>query len=149
LPQNQWEQFAWHGIRKRSWQTEQTSSSGGTADAAAEEEELISSPPGFRSPCPRRGRNALGAARVVLCPPRQVVGRRRPATCRLGCFAQPLCEVLSVVGYEATTTPTLSNPPRACYFTTFAKKKKNQLVFTGNCRNRKKSKRGLILRQPD
>jgi hypothetical protein len=42
-PQNQWEQFAWHGIRKRSWQTEQTSSSGGTADA--DEEELISSPP--------------------------------------------------------------------------------------------------------
>ena len=31
-PQNQWEQLAWQGIRKRSWQTKQTSSSGGTGD---------------------------------------------------------------------------------------------------------------------
>lgn len=35
-PQNQWEQLAWQGIRKRSWQTEQTSSSGGTGDADEE-----------------------------------------------------------------------------------------------------------------
>ena len=74
MPQNQWEQFAWHGIRKRSWQTEQTSSSGGTADA--EEEELISSPSGFRSLCPPRGRNALGVALPALfCVPHvKVVG---------------------------------------------------------------------------
>ena len=64
MPQNQWEQFAWHGIRKRSWQTEQTSSSGGTADA--EEEELISSPSGFRYLCPPRGRNVLGVALPAL-----------------------------------------------------------------------------------
>ena len=56
LPQNQWEQFAWHGIRKRSWQTEQTSSSGGTADA--DEEELISSSPsGLRLSAPRENRS--------------------------------------------------------------------------------------------
>lgn len=35
-PQNQWEQLAWQGIRKRSWHTEQTSSSGGTGDADEE-----------------------------------------------------------------------------------------------------------------
>jgi hypothetical protein len=42
LPQNQWEQLAWQGVRKRSWQTEQTSSFGGAADA--DEEELMPSP---------------------------------------------------------------------------------------------------------
>uniref|UniRef100_A0A0E0KLB6 C2H2-type domain-containing protein n=1 Tax=Oryza punctata TaxID=4537 RepID=A0A0E0KLB6_ORYPU len=47
-PQNQWEQLAWQGIRKRSWQTEQTSSSGGTGDADEEVEELIPFP--FSSP---------------------------------------------------------------------------------------------------
>ena len=48
-PQNQWEQLAWQGIRKRSWQTEQTSSSGGTGDADEEAaaEELIPFLPSF------------------------------------------------------------------------------------------------------
>ena len=88
MPQNQWEQFAWHGIRKRSWQTEQTSSSGGTADA--EEEELISSPSGFLSLCPPRDRNALGVALPALfCVPHV----KSSATFRLGCFARPLGEV--------------------------------------------------------
>lgn len=68
-PQNQWEQLAWQGIRKRSWQTEQTSSSGGTADA---DEELIPFPPssgrGVRGffPSRRQEERNLGGQLVEL-----------------------------------------------------------------------------------
>nr|CAB3505101.1 unnamed protein product [Digitaria exilis] len=92
LPQNQWEQLAWHGIRKRSWQTEQTSSSGGTADA--DEEELISSP---SSPPLGWASHGNAPALPALFSPRQVVGNRPDWELP---FAQPLGEV-SVVRYEA------------------------------------------------
>jgi hypothetical protein len=72
----------------------------------------LSLPVSFRSLslCPPPGRNALGVALPALfCVPHV----KSSATCRLGCFARPLGEVLSVVGYDARTTPTLSNPSTA------------------------------------
>ena len=111
MPQNQWEQFAWHGIRKRSWQTEQTSSSGGTADA--DEEELISpSPfPAFASlsPTGSRAGTRLRCPRGVMSPRSEVVGDW-PWPTRLGALPGHSVGYLSVVRYEATQeTPTLSN----------------------------------------